>query len=231
MKRSILLYLLFGLLFTLACREEEKPAARPRLFADFFVRYLEEEGQIKAHASFAEGDSLKTALPKTFQGGVAFLGSGMQPRQLSDNSVRYVYNASTSGGSFPGSFPFRFKDDEGKQQEFALRMAPVEDFSINGDISKSKGMNLTVKGELLSADESFVLLFSDEENRASTITIAGPSNSMEHYFPPENLINLRPGKGRLYLVRKKTEIREESNRRVVSNTEFYSRTIDIEVKE
>ena len=119
----------------------------------------------------------------------------------------------------------------GRGKSTLLRMINAEFPPTEGDISKANGMTLIVRGGLLEKDESLVLLFSDTNNRASTVTVNGPSNSIEHFIPPTNLANLTLGSGKLYLVKKKDEVVEEKRSKTISSIEFYSKTIDVEIKE
>ena len=226
-KRFLPVYLFVVVLIFGGCNSYEPSNASPFLLSEYFVRYLQSQKQIKAHASFFEGDSLATVHPKTFFGGVSFQGSGMVPKDLAGKATRYTL---TRKGEYEGKFQFRYKNDENEDQAHVIEMSPIEEFLLQGDISKSNGMTLIVRGGLLEKKESLILLFSDDQNRASTVTVQGPSNSIEHFIPPTNLANLSLGTGKLYLVKKKEEIVEKGRQRTISVIEFYSNTIDVEVK-
>ena len=86
--RLTILGLLMATLLVTGCKRD--PKVSTKLFADFFVRYLQDVAEMKAQASFNEGDSLTTASPKTIQGGVAFQGSGMEMRSVQNTLVRYT---------------------------------------------------------------------------------------------------------------------------------------------
>ena len=85
-------YFTFGMiiLLTTGCQDAITFKDDPQLIAEYYVRYLESDRQIKAYATFHEGDSLSNALPKTFLGGVSFRGSGMEPRAISNQITRYT---------------------------------------------------------------------------------------------------------------------------------------------
>jgi len=70
-------------------------------------------------------------------------------------------------------------------------MAPIEQFFIKDQVSKSKGMTIAVNGGLLSSREKLVLLFSDRNNRAYSITIEGPTTGIEHFIPGKRSIFLQ----------------------------------------
>ena len=92
-------------------------------------------------------------------------------------------------------------------------------------------MTLVAQGSQLEQGESLVLLFSDQDNQASSITINGPSTSIEHFIPGKNLINLNLGKGQLYLVKKRQKSSIKDNFISVSAIEYYTPAIPVEVIE
>lgn len=232
MKRRHLILCLFAALTGLqlaGCGEAPPPEAPNHLFAEFFVRYLQAEGQIKAHASFFEGDSIQSAVPKAFAGGVAFQGIGMNVRNLPGGTIRYTFE---ERGEYADTFLFRFQDGLGQNREAALSMAPIDSFAVaGGQASRSTGMSLYASGGKLSPEERMVLFFSDADNKASTIMLSGPSAGDTYRIPAAKVETLRPGGHTLYLVKKKkTAIKGDTLSRV-ADIEYYTNTIDIEVVE
>jgi hypothetical protein len=205
---------------------QQKPAEK--LFIDFFVRYLAEDSQLKAQASFSTGISPDESRPKQIAGGVSFQSSGMVERNLLSKVIRYELERESE---YIGDFPFQFKADDGKQRAYNLTMTPINDFFLKGDISISKGMTLVVNGGLIKANEQLVLLFSDDESRAYSITLTGPAKTIEFTLSPEQTAPLRPGPGQLYLVKRQDNQQENEEISLVSSIEFYTPAIDIEVVE
>ena len=222
------LFLSFFFLSCLSCNQDTALVESTQLFEEYYVRFLQAEKELKAHASFFEGDSIQNAKPKIFFGGVAFQGGGMQMRNLPKGVVRY--SSTLEKADFISPFKFRYKNDLGETIIEKIEMQGIDDFFIKGDISQSQGMTLSLNTEL-SDKESLVLLFSDEQNRAASIQIDGPSELLEHVINKEQTQRLQVGKGMLYLVKKQVNYREEKNRQISSTIEFYSKTIEIEVKE
>lgn len=227
MKRHLFyLYFIFGMCYACsnpAIEPEEKP---PHWFANYYVRYLQTEKQLKAHASFLEGDSLKNAEPKKFRGGVSFQGKKMEFRDLQGKVFRYLIN---ERADYNETFQFRHRDDNGDYWEYTMKMHPISDFFIKDKISKSKGMTIIVDGGILQDNESLVLLFNDQYNKAATLSIEGPSKTIELFVPPDQLQKLTLGKGQLYLVKKQFNEDQEEQLTANSSIEFYTKTIDIEV--
>lgn len=221
------LALLVSAVYFSSCSPDVRAAAKERVFAELFVRYLSDTRELKAHAIFAVGDSASNAKPKTWPGGVSFLNSGMVARDLQGQMVRYQYINPDS--DFPATAVFTYTDDSGQRREHNIEMAPITDFSIEGNISLNKGMTLQTVGGSLVASESIVLLFSDAKNQASSITIQGPSASSAHFIPGPNLSNLTLGKGQLYLVKKKAMFSQQNEAEQKIVIEYYTSAKDVEV--
>lgn len=203
----------------------EKP---PHWFADYYVRYLQTERQLKAHASFMEGDSLKNAEPKKFRSGVSFQGKRMELRNLNNKVFRYLLNEETN---YSDAYLFRHRDEDGNYWEYTIKMNPIGDFFVKDEISKSQGMTLIVNGGILQSNEQLVLLFSDYNNRATNITINGPTKDIEFELTPDQLQDLEIGSGQLYLVKKQYNEDQEERLSATASIEFYTRSIEIEVLE
>ncbi|MBK8703449.1 MAG: hypothetical protein IPN33_07370 [Saprospiraceae bacterium] len=199
-------------------------AGKPRLIADYFVRYLADVSEIKAQASFYEGDTLETAVPKVIAGGVSFQQSAMEAKSLQREVVRYLLQRRSE---FIPPFTFAFTGDDGEKVTYTLPMNPIDSFSFKGPISKSKGGTLILKGEPLSAKESLVVLFSDARNQAGSVTIQGPITTQEVFIPATNLANLQTGAGMVYLVRKIVKIEDTPARYVIAAGEYYTPAIGV----
>lgn len=222
--------ILLGGLFILAgsCKQQENPVAEPTIFEDYFIRYLSQEEQLKAQAVFATGDSIKAITPFVPLGGVAFLGSGMEMRKISDDLIRYDQEMNAA---YQKSFKFRYKNTAGEFNSYEFSMTPVEDFFLKNDVSKSNGFDMVINGGLLSEQETIVLIFSDSENIASSHSIEGPTNDITYHIPPDAFKNLTPGKGKLYLVKKINKAESLENREIHAEIEFYSKDLDIIITE
>lgn len=230
--RQTLFIIFFGGTFLLACgckeaaSGQEKP--KEKLYIDFFVRFLADESQLKAQATFSEGISPDEAKPKHIEGGVAFQNSGMIERNIQSKIIRYE---SIREGEYADDFPFQFKDDEGNQRAYNLKMSPIEAFFLKGEISRSKGMTIVVNGGLIKANEQLVFFFSDEDNKAYSITLSGPAKTIEFVFESAQTAPLHLGPGKLYLVKRQDNQQENDEISLVSSIEYYTKAIDIEVVE
>lgn len=219
---------LAALLFA-GCGGVQPEEAPVRLFAEFFVRYLQTERELKAHASFFEGDSIQAAVPKAFAEGATFQGKGMNTRNLPGGTVRYTFE---QRDNYADTFQFSFKDDLGIRRNIPVAMAPIDSFSVRDEqISKSKGMALYARGGRLAKGESMVLFFSDQDNKASTILLTGPSAGEEYRIPAAKVETFSPGRYELYLVKKKREVVKGDTISTMADIEYYTNTINVEVVE
>ncbi len=221
-----IIFLAFAVMLA-ACQSEK--VAPKHIFADYFVRYLETERQLKVHAAFYEGDTLETARSLVFDKNVTFQGYEMNPRQIENKTMRYIFNGI---GDYDSSFLFQYTDLRGKPQEFRITMAPLRDFSVkNNEISLSKGMVLELEGEPFAANESLILLFTSERNKSAMAEFKGPFNVKTLEVPAVQLMDVDPGKNFLYLVKKQENIQKTSTMDITSSVEYYSKTIEIQVLE
>ncbi|MDX1667617.1 MAG: hypothetical protein R3350_10320 [Saprospiraceae bacterium] len=223
-------FLIFAFLWASlgSCQQEPPPSEAKMIFADFFVRYLQTEQQLLAQATLMEGDSLGDTRPLVPSGGISFQGFEMEARQLPEGIVRYALIRSSS---YPDSLRFECSLDGDRGFTYNTAMSPVIDFRVDDPIIKEKGLNLTLAGPALQADQSLVLLFTDQDDKASSVTLSGPRESNRYLLPPEKISKLSPGPGQLYLVKKQRRVDRQGQRSVVSEIEFYTRNKDIVVVE
>lgn len=227
--RYLLLFTFLGCLG--ACRTDSADAKRgastARLSTELYVRYLETERQLKAHAAFSYGDSLPTLQTNDFPKGVLFQSKSMNPNQLPDRTLRYVYNG--TGEYTPNGFVFTYEDPTGKNRTYTLKLAPIEDFSVKGTATPH-GLTLVLKGAPFQANESLILLFLNEKNKAFSSEFKGPFDVEELAVPPAQLAGITPGKHFLYLVKKQITTSTDGNANITSEIEFYSKTIEVQIR-
>lgn len=230
-----LLHLLLFVILLAACHRDKSNANTDTtndhtntFFAQYYVRYLQEERQIKAHVAFFEGDSLPTARPVQFQGDVIFQGQPMQPRQLPPRTIRYLYNG--VGDYALNSFIFQYQDNSGKTRQQMLQMAPIESFSVNIEASRSRGMELTVQTAPFQTDESLVLFFTNlTDHQSYTIEYKGLIDN-PLLITPQEMGNITPGKYLLYLIKRQRMTNRSERTEITTEIEFYSKTIEIQIK-
>jgi len=222
--KSISIFSSVCLVLLLACNnspvESASKASTSTLFAEYYIRYLEEEGQLRAQVSYLEGDSLSNAQPIALSS-VFFQGGAMEMRKLNAKSIRY-----RSERVMPYTPPFNFTYNlkEGAAAQHDLIMDPILDFSLEGDLRHSGQTVLQWEGKPLKAEEAIVLIFTDQKNQTSAINVVGPSKDTRVVIRGEDLKKLTPGEIKFYLVKKK-KTQEQSENTVNSSTvEFYTKT-------
>ncbi len=211
-----------------SCKQERSDSEQDAIFADFYVRYLKPERELKAYAAFLEGSSVENGTSKTFPGGVNFLATAMDPRQLSNATTRYQYAAIAD---YPERALFSFLQNDGKQQRFEAVLASIDSFRVQAGCSKSTGLNLELFGAPLESDETLLLLFSDSTSHAYTLQHDGRMNSGNIQFSPQQLVHLPSGSLQLYLVRKKLIQGWQDNYDFRFAIEYYSDVLTITMGE
>lgn len=225
--KSLLFSILFlSVLYCSSCKNQEKQTPKLIFFEDYFIRYLSPEQQIKAQAVFAEGDTITRTQAKSFLGGVSFQGSGMTERKISDKLIRFE---ETRKMDYADSFSFRHKGEDGNNTTHIINMSPIEDFFLKSSVSKTNGLDIVVKGGVLTKQESLVFLFSDNQNIAASIEVKGPTNTIEFHLSPTQFSKLNIGKGKLYLVKKQATLEKTGNRDIHAEIEYYTKDIEIEI--
>ncbi|PHN05627.1 hypothetical protein [Flavilitoribacter nigricans] len=225
-------YLALCLLFILpACRETESTESLPgrtKIFADFFIRYLAPEQQMRGQASFWEGVSWDVQDPLELSGIVSFENRKMEARRLPGDQIRY---AETFKEAYEEGLAFRFRNTDGRYLQYEIKMTPVRDFFVKGKISKSEGATFVINGGIMSQEESLVFMFTDEAQQARAVVVEGPSSDIEITIPPEKLQGLTTGPGQLYLVKKQQRAESHPNLELTAAIEYYTGQREVTVEE
>lgn len=220
-----LLFILVLLVFA-ACNKDKAGAgsenAKPADtidFAQFYVRFLETENQIKANVSFYTGDSLETARPLELPGTVQFQNNSMTINTL-ERVKRYVYN-STSEYAATG-FTFSYKDFSGNAQQHQIQLAPIQDFTIQ--TADKNELILKITGAPFDTLETLVILLTNAKNQTFSAELQVPPSN-EIALPQELREQVSPNNNALYLVKKKTVESTQGKTQVTSSIEYYTKSI------
>ncbi|HMQ47542.1 MAG TPA: hypothetical protein PKA00_09285 [Saprospiraceae bacterium] len=221
--------LLFASLFIQSCQSESK-AKEQHLFIEYFVRYLETERELKANATFLKGDTLQTAKPKTFLGGIQFQGNDMVLKNVSNDVARYTLIQ--NGVNFYQPLTFNYLDDDGAAQDFSIAMGKPGPFQFyKNRIVKKEGIQMLIENGDLTEDESLVVFFTDKDYKAAILNLRGPHQGNEYYFTPNQVTGLTPGLNEVYLVKKKHLVQKSEKQTVVADIEFYTNPGKVEILE
>jgi len=93
-----------------------------------------------------------------------------------------------------------------------------------------QGITLAIKSMPLQTNESLILLFFNEKNEAFSAEFKGPLDLTELTIPATQLTGITPSKHFLYVVKKQNNIFKQNNMDVTTAIEFYSKTIEIQVR-
>lgn len=210
----------------LSCEQTTKKGDAPHQYADFFVRYLSGEGQIKATASFLEGEEVKSAKPVALESGIKFQESEMEERHLPGGTIRY---STEYTGTYTNPFVFKFRDANDNKQEYKIDMSPIEKFSIKDNTaSLSNGLELMLDSPL-KKDENLILFFSDENKQATTVQLKGPISNKTILIQANKIQNFHAAQYELYLVKKKKVIIDDPSLSILGNLEYYTQPIEFQV--
>lgn len=218
-----LLYLTVFSTFFWGCGAEQSTEHTPRLAANFYVRYVAENQELRGQASFFQEDSTTLAFP----GGVSFMGSGTQMKELPNGLLRYEGKIQIPFQN-PTRFTFKLPGLD-IPTEINLSMVGIDQYSITS-ASKSEGLRLTVNNTL-AADESLLLLFTDPNEEVRTIVRPGPLERTELFIPADAVALFTPGKYRVYLVKSRQIKAQTEGLDYEASVEFYSTEKEFELKD
>ncbi len=228
----LLKYIFFILLIipVLNCQPEAKVKTKEEakhIFAKFYVRYLQAEKELKAEASFKQGDTISTARSIVLQE-ANFEKNKMEIQNLGKSyGIRYSFR---KAAPYSTQYDFEFGNEQIGIHKHTVQMEPITAFYIKEEIvKKTAGINLIWEGQALSKDQELVLLFTDEQNKAFPITVSGPTPSNSIALSSEKIASLSPGKGRLMVIKKQLIKTKETNFTKITEMEFYSNNLDIEI--
>ncbi|WP_020536689.1 hypothetical protein [Lewinella cohaerens] len=218
----LLFFVVLGSSLT-GCGAEQAVEDQPQLEANFYVRYVAENQELRGQASFFKEDSTTLSFP----GGVAFMGSGTQQKQLPGNLLRYEGKMRVPFQT-PSRFTFTMPGHD-TPSEVKLSMTGINQFTINS-ASVSEGLRLTINDKL-AADESLLLLFTDPNEEVRTIVRPGPFERTDLFIPADAVALFTPGAYRIYLVKSKQLKGEIPGLTYEASIEFYSNEKEFELKE
>ena len=210
---QVLFIAVMGMLFS-GCGAEQATEHRSKLAANFYVRYLAENQELRGQASFFQEDSTTLAFP----GGVSFMGSGTLKKELPNGLVRYEGKMRVPFQN-PTRFTFQLPGQEAAT-EVNFSMDGIDQFSINS-ASISEGLRLDVNSTL-AADESLLLLFTDPNQEVRTIVRPGPLERAELFIPADAVALFTPGDYQIYLVKSRQIKGQTEGLDYEASLEFYS---------
>ncbi|MBU6340388.1 MAG: hypothetical protein KGS48_02735 [Bacteroidetes bacterium] len=189
-----------------------------------YVRLDEQEGLIKAEASFRRGlADASIEIP----GGMRFLNKPMTLTKISDIQYRTEFKT-----VFLPECSFSWNDPEKKEHTLSLPLNAISDFAFDADTLKfGAPAALHWKGPVLEKGESLVLIWEKSDGSATVpmeIISSGPEPKIE--FPGAKMAELSKGKWQLYLVRKKLIRKEVDGYQTSTVLELYTKPKSISIR-
>lgn len=207
------------------CRHPEPPPVAARYQADFHVRYIANQRELRGQADFK---ALQPEQPAPdIAGGVAFWGSSTQKKTLPGNVTRYEQ---TSVGDWLKDKTFQFQlPDATEPQTIPIQMDGITRLQIV-KANLREGIQVNI-GTSLRDDESLVFLFTDPTGENRTIIRPGPLTTTTLLLPADATYHFVPGAYMVYAAKtQKTEgTRPGLNYRL--QVEFYSEEVAFSMKE
>lgn len=222
------LYLLVLILLMLhSCRLSETKDASSKQSVDLFVRYLQPEQEYKAEAILLEGDSLPLAKSVRFPEGIRFFDKELNEVQVSENLLRY---SAEFRSVYQAQAKFSFRDKYNTIQSIPLSMEALSGIDLKIPSNLEGQVELTVaRGGVLKQGESLVLVLTDRNGQASTVTVEGPSTNNSYRFPFISFGNPVRGEAEVYLVKKQVRDEQKGKLLVHLTEEVYSESFLVKV--
>lgn len=214
---------------SVSCQNDPAPAASKakEYHAQFFIRYLADNQEIKAEATFKVGDSIKTAKPIGLKDPIYFNKNLMDERDLKKNGIRYK---SVTKGAFPKTSNFNF-NFELEPFSYEIAFSKIVSPALSADhFALSEENEITWNGDPLVKGESMVIVITDENDKTIFNTVSGPTDVSSVKLYRQQVGSLQSGKGQLYLVKKQAVKKKVKSFNVVSIVEYYTNPIDILIK-
>ena len=214
------------LLHLFACQNSSPSSFTPKIFAKYYVRYLESEQFIKAEAQFSEGDSLQNAQPIYLEKSPKFQGIEMGQKPLKKEQIKYNFE---NVGEYPKDFKFT-SEDKKAPKEISIGVLPIKDFLVN-DCSLKNGLEIEFS-EIPIIDNQQIIIFIKDSKGASIffeIDYATAQKNLKFSFRDSQ--NLQIGTGQLLMIKKEHKTIQQDNFVIESILEYYSKGQEITIVE
>jgi hypothetical protein len=205
-------------------------AAPEKISAHYYVRYIADEGFLKAEATFFTEDGNQKKKARQFNG---VMLDNSEMRLDEHNKEKPYYKLDRKNEKLEKT-SFHFINNKGHKEQDDLVLPLLERFTFSGNVSRSKDNLLSWEGLPLNDKESLVLLFTNEQERTVSTIVNGPTKEPNIIISAEKTAKLHKGKNRVYIVRKNRSVENKTGsdgapREVRALMEYYSLTMDVTV--
>lgn len=215
---------MFLLLFSLfACREQTTSERTSRLTGEFYVRYLQPEGQYKAEAMLWEETNEGEIVPLNIDGPLTFLDRPLQPS--SESATPTLRFQTTFNQAYQTNQKFQLTLANRGPKTISLQLVSPGSPQVPATLRKGTPLTIGLAGGALEENETLVLLFTDSRRETQVVTISGPRKQIPLEVDPAELANLASGTIELYLVKKKVRPIESSWHQINCILEYYTESV------
>lgn len=219
-------HIFFSVLTALAIGGCKAPETPKKQAFQAYVRYLADVKQVRAEATFTEGDVAPQ--PVEMKGGVSFQGLPMKLRPIQGITYQTDYSS-----EFTPTFQFNWSPVASQPPaEYVAGMAPLTGFRFDQEPLSIHSPN-TLRWQGNQVEDGEVIVFIWERiGDGLTVKMEVIQNlyGSEIKFPAAKLAELQPGRWKLYLVRKRLRKGDVGGVQVQAITEYYTPTDTLEVK-
>ena len=173
--------------------------AEKQLLGDFFIRYLEEDGSIKAQAKFKElsNDKEEWFYPST---GVSFMDFPMELKKM--NGVTDDFYEYIGKKRVESEMLFKFLNGKEEQIKQKTSYEKLRNFNIKeGKIEIDSGFTLVWEGIPLLDKDELLMMVEGENGEVQKISYSGATKSTELIYVSDQVQNFPKGKVKISLMR------------------------------
>lgn len=170
-----------------------------QLLGDFFIRYLEEDGSIKAQAKFKElsNDTEEWYYPAT---GVSFMDLPMDLKEM--NGVTDDFYEYTGKKRVEDEMLFKFVNPKSEQVKQKITYKKLRNFSVKeGQIEVDSGFTLVWEGIPLQDKDELLMMVEGKNGEVQKISYSGVTKSTNLVYIPDQIKNFPKGKVKISLMR------------------------------
>jgi hypothetical protein len=219
---KIFLFLLAIVL--LGCGE----TSEKQLLGDFYIRYLQEDGSIKAQAKFKQFSEKQEEwyYPET---GVSFMDFPMNLKEM--NGVTDDFYEYIGRKPLQPEMLFKFVNTKLIQVKQKVTYDNISNLRIKeGEIKVDSGFTLIWDGATLQENDELSLMVESEEGQVHKISYSGATNSNELKYIPEQVEKFPKGKVKISPMRMHFKrFSETSEVQGAFTIEYYFKPFEVKV--
>lgn len=207
---------------SVGCNQNQGTNKNENIFsaANIYLRYDGETRTLSSDIMFRNQNK-----PVRIEKGVKVNREYCKEKALPEYGTRYTFE---SKGKAPEK---EYTVSVGDETDITLKMVSGEVFSLDGDISLSKGFKLKIDGDGLSKDEVLNILLEDAAGNVKTINLVGPTIGNTVDFKADQVSNMKAGAGTITFVRKwEVPPYKLKEAMIYTVTEYYVKPLGITIK-